>query len=257
MRNSLIIISCLLLGVLLSSFGCSSDSSASPSGSTDAKSDVNGNKGGSTARFSLKGNHLFVISGNREITSFDVSSAGNPVNEGNTNVGADIETLFPKDSLLFVGSQWGMYIYDVSNPASPQYISQFNHVFSCDPVVADNDYAYVTLRANGNNCGRFSNELQVLDISNLHSPQQVGVYAMEGPNGLGKSGDKLFVCDDGLKVFDAQDPTDLNLTQHFTDIQAFDVIPNSGVLMAIAPEAFRQYDIRGDSITLLSTIDFN
>ena len=48
---------------------------------------------------------------------------------------------------LFIGSQTGMFIYNLSNPDNPVQDGQFNHVRSCDPVIADEKYAYVTLRS--------------------------------------------------------------------------------------------------------------
>ncbi len=51
---------------------------------------------------------------------------------------------------MFLGSTNGMYIYDISAPDTPKYVSELQHVTSCDPVVVDDKYAYVTLRG-GNN----------------------------------------------------------------------------------------------------------
>ena len=86
-----------------------------------------------------------------------------------------------------------MHIYDVSNPASPQKLSVYQHVYSCDPVVVEGDFAYVTLNSLNTWCGRFSNQLDIIDISDLSDPKLIKQYAMESPLGLGIYGNLLFV----------------------------------------------------------------
>ena len=55
----------------------------------------------------------------------------------------ELKTIFNKGNRLFLGSTNGLYIYDITIPATPRYISEFLHVTSCDPVVVDDTYAYV------------------------------------------------------------------------------------------------------------------
>ena len=97
----------------------------------------------------------------------------------------------------------GLFIYDISNGAAPVNEGQFMHARACDPVVADNDYAYVTLRS-GTFCSGIDNELDVINIQ-YSFPSLVKIYPMTNPHGLSKDGNLLFVCDgkDGLKIYDA------------------------------------------------------
>ncbi|MBN4051264.1 hypothetical protein JYU16_00460 [bacterium AH-315-M05] len=216
--------------------------------------------GGSMARFTIYSNYLYTIN-ESDLLLFDITDPSNPLTSSTINIGWDIETLFPYNDKLFIGSQTGMFIYDLATPSDPSYISQFAHVRSCDPVVVEGNYAYVTLRS-GNFCGGFSNQLDVIDISSLSNPLLIKSYQMSNPHGLGIDNNILFVCDgdDGLKVYSASDPSniDQNMLGHFTDINAFDVIPYNNILIMIGEDGLYQYDYTNNNeLTLLSVIPVN
>ena len=108
--------------------------------------------GGSMARFTLMNNYMYTVS-ERELFSFDISTPQDPKFVKKSVIDNQmIETIYPFKNKLFIGSTTGMYIYDVSTPGSPVKQSQFTHVRSCDPVVADDNTAWVTLRS-GTTCG--------------------------------------------------------------------------------------------------------
>lgn len=214
--------------------------------------------GGSMARFTISGDYLYLLDGG-DIQTVNVSVEKNPVEKKRTPVSWDMETIFPYKSNLFVGSSSGMYIMDISTPESPVHISTYQHVRSCDPVVVDDQYAYVTLRS-GTTCQGFTNQLEVIDVTNLTSPQLVKVYPMTNPHGLGIDDHTLFICDgdDGLKAYNAADVNtiDQNMLAHYKDINAFDVIPFNDILMMIGSDGIFQYDYSNpEKITLLSTIN--
>ena len=200
--------------------------------------------GGSLARFTISGNHMYVLDG-ADLHTVNVTQERNPVPGSRTQLGFDIETLFPYEQNLFVGSRTGMHILDISSPESPVKISTYQHVTSCDPVVVEGDYAYVTLRT-GNFCVGNVNQLDVIDISDLRSPRLVKTYPMTNPHGLGVDNHTLFVCDGsaGLKMFDATDvqAIDKNLLAHHANVTAVDVIPLNDVLMMIGQDGIYQYD---------------
>ena len=80
---------------------------------------------------------------------------------------------------------------------------------------------------------------------------------MENPYGLGIDNASLFICEGnkGLKSFDASNPLDIKLQQHFKDINAFDVIPLNNILMVIGKEGLYQYDYTDKTnLKLLSVI---
>lgn len=208
-------------------------------------------QGGSMARFAITNNTLYTID-QQKISIFDISEAENPTLRGFKDVGFGIETIFPKGNNLFIGSQVGMYIYDISQEDNPIFLSVYEHILSCDPVVADDQYAYVTQRS-GTWCGQ-QNILDIVNIENLSDPILVRSYPMDHPKGLGIQGDVLFLCDDvHLKVFDVSDRESIFLKQEF-DLEAFDVIPYNNLLMVTAEEGFYQYVYQDDSLKYLSHI---
>ena len=151
-----------------------------------------------------------------------------------------------------------MYIYDNAQPESPTYISSFFHATSCDPVVANDSMAYVTLRT-GTTCQGVQNQLDVVNIRDVYSPTLAATYAMENPHGLGIDGRTMFLCEGehGLKVFDITNThaIDQRLIAHFTDIHAFDVIPLNGTLIVIGDDGIYQYDYTDlTNIRLLSKL---
>lgn len=214
-------------------------------------------KSGSMARFSVYQNALYVADG-RMIKVLDIATGGTPQQGTTVQVDRDVETLFPMNDRLFVGTTSGMVIYNIATPSSPSYVSDFNHSTSCDPVVVEGDYAYVTLR-NGTMCGGWTNQLDVINISDIGNPIPVRTYVMTNPHGLGIDNGILFVCDgsDGLKVYDATDPALIseNMVGHFQNIQTYDVIPLGGVLLMVGGDGLYQYDYSDPAnISLLSVI---
>ena len=136
----------------------------------------------------------------------------------------------------------GMFIYDISNPASPAAQGQFTHLRSCDPVVADGNYAYVTLR-NGTPCAGSINQLDIVNINNVLAPSLAKTYTMTNPHGLAKDNNLLFICDGkaGLKMYDATDPLNISLKKQISDIETFDAIAWNGNLLVVAKDGLYQY----------------
>lgn len=212
---------------------------------------------GSMARFTIYDDYMYAVQ-NSTLKLFNIStipgmSAGNEV-----ALERLVETIFPYEDKLFLGTTTGMLVYSLSSPATPVFISAFDHINSCDPVVVQGNLAYVTLRS-GTNCFGFSNQLDVIDISSIQNPFLVKTYPMFNPHGLGIDGNVLFICDGdaGLKVYDASDPMEIHMNQlaHFPEIKTYDVIPLNGVLMMIGADGLYQYDYSNiNEIVLLSTI---
>ena len=200
--------------------------------------------GGSLARFTISNNHLYAL----DASFLDIVSLEHPTQPKaakEIQLNWDVETLFPYESSLFIGARTGMYIYDLANPNQPILTSHFRHMLSCDPVVVEGNYAYVTLR-NGNACGNTQSQLQVVDIKDLKKPQLVTSYPMVNPYGLGIDNGVLFICDgtDGLKIYDASNPTTItaNNLAHYKQINALDIIPFQKIAMMIGTDGLYQYD---------------
>jgi len=200
--------------------------------------------GGSMARFTINGDFLYGLDGSN-LDVVDVSNQSQPVAKSEVTLSWDVETLFPYRDNLFVGSRTGMYILDLQTPTQPTIISHYTHLRSCDPVVVEGDYAYVTLRS-GSTCEGFTNQLEVIDIRDLKTPTVVKIYPMTNPHGLGIDQGTLFICDgaDGLKAYDAKNALtimDYPLA-HYKNINALDVIPFKNVAMVIGKDGLYQYD---------------
>lgn len=219
-----------------------------------AAADSGTGQGGSMARFKIVGDYLYAVD-SHTINVFDISNLEAPAALEDVFAGFDIETIFNQGNHLFLGSMRGMYIYDISSPATPAFVSEFQHGTACDPVVVDGDYAFVTLRG-GNGCGATESGLFVIDISNISSPEMVASYPLDGPYGLGASGNQLFVCDgaSGLKVYDKTDVLNLQQQAHFPDVVTYDVIPLANNLLMVGDGIIYQYRYLESGLELLSSL---
>lgn len=223
----------------------------------DSLSPQNGT-GGSMARFAITGNTLYIVS-RQSLEVYDITDGASPVKSSRKDIGIGIETIFPYQNYLFVGGSNGMYIFDNKTPGNPSLLSTYTHIQSCDPVVAQGKYAYVTLR-NGTTCRRFASQssLDVVDISNPALPKMVHSQPMDAPYGLGVSGNKLFVCegDKGLKMMDISKP-DVPVQKHYyTDVPSYDVIALENRLIVTGKNGLFQYSYAdNDSLQLLSKIE--
>ena len=214
--------------------------------------------GGSTARFTIAGNTLYLVS-STTLRTYDIAQSNDPKPGEKTKLGIGVETIFPYRNHLFIGTQTGMFIYEIGANGQPKYVSQYAHVQSCDPVVVQGDYAYVTLRS-GTECRNpvANNVLDVLDIRDLRTPKVLRSYPMSSPYGLGIDGNLLFVTegDKGLRMMDATKPTDLREIQHLTDVRAYDVIPNEKLLIVTGKDGIYQYSYADPTqLKLLSKLD--
>ena len=218
-------------------------------------------QGGSMARFTITQNHLYAV-GNAEIFSLPIASDGSVETITKTDLPWGIETIFPYEDLLFLGASNGMHIMSLEDPGQPQHRSTFSHANACDPVVVQDDIAYVTLRS-GTRCEGFNNQLDVLDVSDIMNPQLLHTYPMSNPHGLAVLDNLLFICEGehGLKVFDVTDISqiDENRYSHITGFHAYDAIALRGIsLLVIGDDGFRQYDYSDPSnLELMSHIHVN
>jgi len=212
--------------------------------------------GGSMARFAIAGNHLYSVT-TSDLNVFGIGSPQTPSYIKKINLGWNIETIYPFQNKLFIGSSNGMFIYSISNGSNPNYEGQFSHVQSCDPVIADEKYAYVTLRS-GTTCNGFTNRMDILDISDIQHPSLVKTYSLDNPHGLSKDGDLLFVCDgaSGLRVYNTKQVNNLKLITTIRGMETYDVIAMNGVALVVTSEGLYQYSYSDvNNIQLLSKME--
>lgn len=215
--------------------------------------------GGSMARFALINNYLYTV-GYADLNVFNISNSNQPVFSNKLQVDWRVETIYPFKNKLFIGSNNGMFIYDInSSPTNPVKVGEFSHARACDPVIADDNFAYVTLHS-GTVCEGFDNELDIVQLNNLSNAELVKVYHLTGPQGLSKDNDLLFICDgtDGLKVYDASDVMNLQLIKQFPGLETYDVIAYNKIAIVVAKDGLYQYDYSSiNNIHLVSKISIS
>ena len=209
---------------------------------TPGKSSANGTAG-SMASMVLMNDHLYALQESSTVGIVNISSAANPRFDTAFQAGFALQTIYPFENKLFLGSMSGMFMYDMTNPVAPVKLGEFSHVRACDPVVTDGKHAYVTLHVDAA-CGGAVNELNVLDIANLMSPSLVKTYTLTKPKGLSKDGNLLFVCDDqsGVRLYDASDVKNLKQLNQININNSYDVIAGNNHVMVVANDGLYQYD---------------
>ncbi|MEM9884518.1 MAG: hypothetical protein AAF849_01400 [Bacteroidota bacterium] len=251
---------------LFSIQGCSESDLASP-----ATGDSSTGVGGSYARFIVIGDFMYIVD-ETDLMTFDVKQADEPVLIDQQSVGEQIESIFNFKDKLFIGSGEGLFIYAITDSGLPKRLSATSYfefeIFPCDPVVANDSIAYVTLnalrRVNSACGGAFEvnvNLLKIFDITDVENPSLIVEHPFFAPKGLGLDGSILFICDhtEGLKIFDVSDPYADTLDQiaHINNITAFDVIPLDGLLLVVGPDNVYEYDYTDlDNIKLISSFAY-
>ena len=197
------------------------------------------------ARLAFIKDHFYYVN-SHSLKVFDASTLEKPSLLNTVYLPWGVETMFPYEDKLFIGANDGMHIMDNRDPANPEYISTFQHARACDPVVVQDDIAYVTLR-DGTECQNFINQLDVVDVSNIYQPELIDSYRMHHPHGLSVRDEHLYLCegDEGLKIFDVTntEEIDRNLLAHLDDFNAYDVISISPeLLLLVGDDGFYQFD---------------
>jgi hypothetical protein len=216
---------------IMSAFGCKGASySTAPTA-----------KAGSLARFVVHRDRMYALN-QSDLMVYETTADGSLRFASSTYVRGDAETLFPYEELLFVGTREGMLVYSLVDPIHPAFVGQARHVYSCDPVVVQQDVAYVTLRS-GSACREGVDGLLVFDVSNPTAPREVARRPMASPRGLGVDGDVLFVADEqeGLVVYDLEKPHHPRRVGSVPSISGYDVIAHDGILYLSAESGLYQY----------------
>ena len=198
---------------------------------------------GSMTRFLPIDRYLYTINFN-ELILFSIGEDYRPTRFAKLDTRTQAETLFQLNDLLFIGSTTGMLMYNVSSPSNPEYINSINHFRSCDPVVADKSYAYVTLRG-GTNCFTETNELQIIDIRDPQNLEVVSRQVMFNPHGLALHQDFLIVCDGsaGLKILNVADREKPEVVNEEAIPFAYDIIVDFPSAVVVGEWVIYQYDL--------------
>ncbi len=213
--------------------------------------------GGSMARFTIAASHLYTVD-NTSMRVFELSNPSNPIFVNTVNLGWGIETIFPYQDKLFIGSTTGMFIFSNAKPSQPTLLSTFTHARACDPVYATATRAYITLRQ-GNNCNRATDQLDVVDITDIKNPKLLRSYPMYNPKGLSVTNNIMYLCDEGLKVYDVAKDLEIDdhKLSHIKGFESYDVIhlADKNIAMVVGKDGLFQYNTTDQSnLKLLSKI---
>ncbi len=212
-------------------------------------------KGGSLARFTIVNQYLYTVDGGN-LSTFDISNPANPIFKTSQKINFDIEAIFPFKNKLFIASNSAMYIFSLNNPESPTMESNVQHFTGCDPIVANDSIAFLTVHG-GTRCGSTFNELQIYNIKKLYNPQLIKRVQMVNPFGLGLQGNTLYVCDNGIgiQVFDVTNPASPISLSIITGENFIDVIPMGNYMICMLSDGVAFYDISNrNNIKKLSVV---
>jgi len=234
--------------IILVNVTCSKESATNnnSSGSTGT--------GGSLARFTIVGNYLYIASG-FSLNVFDIGKPA-PVFESSIPLAGNSETIFPFNDKLFIGSTTGMFVYSLSKPAEPTLLGQAMHVRSCDPVVANDSIAFITLRGN-TACGPATDGLYIHDIRNILNPVLIKTVEMPTPHGLGLKDSLLYICqqENGLSIYNVQRPEKPLLRKTIANDYFNDVIIYGDLLICYVQSGIKLFNINTPANPqLLSTV---
>ena len=149
-----------------------------------------------------------------------------------------------------------MFIYSLANPENPVFLSEAIHVRSCDPVVANDSIAFVTLRGN-TRCGPATDGLYIHNVKDILNPVLIKTVEMPTPHGLGLKDSLLYICQqqNGLSVYNVNQPDNPVLRNTITNDYFNDVIVYGDLLICYVQSGLKLYDISSPANPLLlSTI---
>ena len=235
----------LLIICLLYAIGCNKASDSSPASSGSSGT------GGSLAKFTISQGYLYVVD-RFQLYTYNLSDPSNPSLVNTTFVDAHIETIFPYKDKLFIATTTGMDIYSITNANLPVKLGTALHLRSCDPIVANDSVAFVTL-STGTRSGPATEGLYVQDIRNILQPVLKKTLPMSAPYGLGLKDTVLYVCcrQNGLKVFNVTDAYNPILINTLLGETFMDVIPLSNLLICYVGNGISLYDISSPQLPQL------
>ncbi len=216
--------------------------------------------GGSFAKFQIRNDALYTLD-NWKLNIFNIAVPSQTFFDHYTNFdswfGGDFETLFIQKQYMFIGSTIGMYIIDIVDEFNPQYVSGFSHATACDPVVVNQNTAYITVRGSST-CGAIEDQINVIDISDISQPILSSTYLYDEPYGLGYKNNTLYVCSstEGLSVFDTTNPNNLVFKQNY-DFAVKDLIPLDSHLIAVGNQKIIQLSYQDNyQLEVISEVNF-
>jgi hypothetical protein len=124
--------------------------------------------------FALQDSLVYTISGDNLFRIYNVSNPSSPVLQGFCADSGDLVSV--AGNAAFLGDRWGLYVVDISNPASPYRIGSWGS--NIEQVEARRSLCYVTTR--GSEPGDIT--FHVLDVAVPSLPHLIGSLDSAGGN---------------------------------------------------------------------------
>jgi hypothetical protein len=148
--------------------------------------------------FDVQDSLAYVIGADDSFKVYNVSNPANPVFRGACRDSGDLVSV--AGNTAFVGDRWGLYVMDVSNPASPHRIGSWGS--SIEQVQARGTLCYVTTT---DESGKFT--FRILDVSVPASPAQLGAVDSAGGDDVYLADTLAFGVGDRLTIVSVADST--------------------------------------------------
>jgi hypothetical protein len=221
-----------------------------------AGTDIGGSGvGGSYAIFAVIDTFLYFLD-NSSIITMSISQPDSPVKLNETYIDWSVETLFPTQKYLFIGSRTGMYIFDRSSPSQPVQVGMVTHFRAYDPVVVQDSMAYVTLRTSWSSWPP-QDELLMVNIANPAQADTIASKPLSTPYGLAVSDSLLYVAQgkNGYSLLNVKNPSAVTMVHSWSSPPARDFIWLGNRLYLMGLADVRIYDVSDATApALLSTI---
>lgn len=255
------LMSLILSSLLLTSCG---DGSGGTSTGGSGPSGAGAGQGGSYSTFNIVNNNLYVMDVN-SVVSFNITEGGTPRRAQQYDLSSpNGETLFNyQNTHLMVGKNTGVEVIAVDDNGELSFVSEYIHFNACDPVVAQGNRAFTTLRA-GRDCRtneavNVQERLDVLDISDINQPELMVSFPMLNPKGLAVLNENLFVCnEEGLQQFniiDNDEGVDLITVSIGDHYSCDDIILTADRLILKHENGIIQLSWLNNKLSLLSQIE--
>ncbi len=190
-----------------------------------------------------------------ELITIDRTDSQNLQEIDKHELGGRLENLYVVDGAIFIGSETDMHIFTIQSNGIPSIQSSTQHiefgdtpVRFCDPVVASQDIAYVTLTTETTapgGCGTQEvNSLLIYDVHDKTAPILKNELNLDSPQGLAIHGDLLFVTNlnTGTHIYRVDHHGGLT-NENFIAGGAQDVVAVGNKLMIVSSTEINQYDI--------------
>jgi hypothetical protein len=234
---------------------------------TNSQGTGEANSGGSLAAMASIENRLYILNDD-EIVSLEIEESGGLVNQLRTTTDLfQTETLMSyQDEYLLVGTEFGVSIFSVSDAEDsetpPSEVGSFNHARAYDPIIARNKIGYITTRDGEPLESNASDQLIILDLTNLEEPIQITeINEFNEPAGLALFDNKLFICDLylGLMEYEILNDTspetiEVKYVARHSEYDCHDVIVRDNTLVLVSQQSVTQVSIESESLSKLSEI---